>query len=160
MSERKTRPTVPHDKWVRERLSADGEFAREYLQAAIEEDEPKVLLFALRDLAEARGMAQVAEASGIPRESLYRALGPRGNPRFSTLAAIMKAIGMRLTVHAQVLLGNDLRKTTAASGKPSFRQRSDVYPLLRQRVTTQANPSVPQTKPSPGQRSGRGSRKR
>jgi hypothetical protein len=46
------------------------------------------------------GMAQVAEAAGIPRESLYRALGPRGNPRFSTLTAIMKAIGMRLTVTA------------------------------------------------------------
>jgi probable addiction module antidote protein len=100
MSERKARAIVSHENWVRERLSADGEFAREYLQAAIEDDDPRVLLFALRDLAEAQGMAQVAEASGIPRESLYRALGSRGNPRFSTLAAIMKGIGMRLTVTA------------------------------------------------------------
>jgi DNA-binding phage protein len=55
MSERKARATVSHENWVRERLSADGQFAREYLQAAIEDDEPRVLLFALRDLAEAQG---------------------------------------------------------------------------------------------------------
>lgn len=46
------------------------------------------------------GMAQVAEAAGIPRESLYRALGPRGNPQFSTLTVIMKPIGLRLMVTA------------------------------------------------------------
>ncbi|MGH8568521.1 MAG: addiction module antidote protein [Gammaproteobacteria bacterium] len=100
MSERKACASVPHEQWLRERLRVDDEFAREYLQAAIEDDDPRVLLFALRDLAEAQGMAQVAEAAGIPRESLYRALGPRGNPRFSTLTAIMKAIGMRRTVTA------------------------------------------------------------
>ena len=107
MNERKACATVPHEQWLRERQRVDAEFAREYLQAAIDDDDPRVLLFALRDLAGGivfyfvgLGMAQVAEAAGIARESLYRALGPRGNPRFSTLTAIMKAIGMRLTVTA------------------------------------------------------------
>ena len=44
--------------------------------------------------------AKVAKAAGIERESLYRALSPRGNPRLSTLVAVTKAIGLKLTVEA------------------------------------------------------------
>jgi len=62
-------------------------------------DEPSVLLIALRRVAEARGgIAKVAKAAGIERESLYRALSIRGNPRLSTLVAVTKAIGLKLTV--------------------------------------------------------------
>ena len=43
-------------------------------------------------------MAKVAEAAGMPRESLYRALSLKGNPRLSTLAAILKAAKLKLTV--------------------------------------------------------------
>ena len=53
MNERKACATVPHEQWLRERQRVDAEFAREYLQAAIDDDDPRVLLFALRDLAEA-----------------------------------------------------------------------------------------------------------
>jgi probable addiction module antidote protein len=83
-------------------LKEDDEFAVEYLKAALEDtEEPKVLLIALRRLAEARGgVARVAKAAGIERESLYRALSPRGNPRLSTLVAVTRAIGMKLTVEA------------------------------------------------------------
>jgi probable addiction module antidote protein len=64
-------------------------------------DEPAVLLIALRRIAEARGgIAKVAKAAGIERESLYRALSERGNPRLSTLVAVTKAVGLRLTVDA------------------------------------------------------------
>ena len=90
-----------HDAIVRE-LRDDPEFAAEYLKAAIDDsDEPRVLLLALRQIAEARGgLAKVARAAGIERESLYRALSQRGNPRFSTLVAVAKAVGLRLTVEA------------------------------------------------------------
>jgi len=82
-------------------LRKDPEFAAEYLRAALEEDdEPGVLLIALRQLAQAQGIAKVAKAAGIQRESLYRALSPRGNPRLSTLVAVTKAIGLKLTVEA------------------------------------------------------------
>lgn len=57
-------------------------------------------MIALRHLAQARGIAKVAKAAGIERESLYRALSRRGNPRLSTLVAVTKAIGLRLTVEA------------------------------------------------------------
>jgi probable addiction module antidote protein len=43
-------------------------------------------------------MAKVAKAAGVPRESLYRALSSGGNPRFSTLHAILKAAGLKIAV--------------------------------------------------------------
>ena len=75
-------------------------FAAEYLKAALEDtDEPEVLLIALRHIAEARGgLAKIAKAAGIQRESLYRALSAHGNPRLSTIVGVMKAVGLRLTV--------------------------------------------------------------
>ena len=74
--------------------------AAEYLKAAMEDtEEPQVLLIALRQIAEARGgISKIAKAAGIERESLYRALSPRGNPRLSTLFAVTKAMGLTLTV--------------------------------------------------------------
>jgi len=96
----KIQNTGSHDEFMRNELRNDLEFAAEYLRAALEEeDEPKVLLIALRRIAEARGgIAQVAKAAGVERESLYRALSPRGNPRLSTLVAVTRAVGLKLTV--------------------------------------------------------------
>jgi probable addiction module antidote protein len=98
----KRKASIPHDKAIVQELRDDPEFAAEYLKAAMEEsDEPQVLLIALRHVAEARGgIASVAKAAGIKRESLYRALSEKGNPRFSTLVAVTKAIGMKLTLEA------------------------------------------------------------
>ena len=91
--------SVSHDEAMVRRLRKDPEFAAEYLKAALEdEDEPRVLLIALRHLAQAQGVAKVAKAAGIELESLYRALSERGNPRLSTLFAVTKAVGLRLTV--------------------------------------------------------------
>lgn len=97
----KRKVSVSHDDSIVRRLRRDSSFATEYLKAALEEgDEPRVLLIALRHLAQAQGIARVAKAAGIERESLYRALSARGNPRLSTLVAVTKAIGLRLTVEA------------------------------------------------------------
>lgn len=98
----KRKASISHDEAIVRELRDNPEYAAEYLKAAIEEsDEPQVLLIALRHLAEAKGgLAKVAKAAGIERESLYRALSPKGNPRLSTLVAVTKAIGMKLTVEA------------------------------------------------------------
>jgi probable addiction module antidote protein len=97
----KRKASISHDDAVVRRLRKDPEFAAEYLRAALEDaDEPRVLLIALRQLAQAQGIAKVARAAGIERESLYRALSARGNPRLSTLVAVTKAIGLKLTVEA------------------------------------------------------------
>lgn len=93
--------TISHDEAIVRRIRKDPEFAAEYLKAALEDaDEPRVLLIALRHVAQARGIAKIAKAAGIERESLYRALSARGNPRLSTLYAVAKAVGLKLTVEA------------------------------------------------------------
>jgi probable addiction module antidote protein len=90
--------TVSHRERLVAELRADPRLAAEYLNAAAEDGDPRVYLAALRTVAEAEGMAKVAKAAGVPRESLYRALSPGGNPRFSTLHAILKAAGLKLAV--------------------------------------------------------------
>jgi probable addiction module antidote protein len=76
----KDKTSVSHDDVMIKKLRERPRFAAEYLKAAMEEtDEPEVLLMALRHIAEARGgLAKVAKAAGIERESLYRALSARG----------------------------------------------------------------------------------
>jgi probable addiction module antidote protein len=93
---------VSHDEYMIGELRKNPSFAVEYLKVALEDaGEPAVLLIALRRIAEARGgVAKVAKAAGIERESLYRALSAKGNPRLSTLVAVTKAVGLRLTVEA------------------------------------------------------------
>lgn len=91
--------SVSHDEALVRELRADPAYAAEYLQAAMEDtEEPAVLLIALRHVSEAYGMADVAKAAGIKRESLYRALSPTGNPTLKTLTAVLKAVGLRLAV--------------------------------------------------------------
>jgi probable addiction module antidote protein len=95
----KRKTSVSHDGTIIRRLRKDPKFAAAYLKAALDdEEEPRVLLIALRHLAQAQGIAKVAKAAGIERESLYRALSAHGNPRPSTLVAVTRAIGLKLTV--------------------------------------------------------------
>lgn len=105
MKSTKTPASRPHDDAIVEMLKADPEFANEYLAAALEEageaGGQAALLAALRHIAEAQGMAAVAERAGIPRESLYRALSPRGNPTIRTLLAVLGAAGLHLAVTRQ-----------------------------------------------------------
>lgn len=73
----------------------------QYIETVLEEDDPALLLVALRNVAESQGgMAMMAKNSGLSRESLYRTLSENGNPKISTLIAIMKALGLHLSVRA------------------------------------------------------------
>lgn len=70
-----------------------------YLDAALEDGDPRVLLQAVRDVAAVRGgMAALARRAGIPRESLYRMLSSRGNPSYAAVRSILGAVGFRLSV--------------------------------------------------------------
>jgi len=89
---------VSHRERLVAELRADPALAAAYLNAAAEDEDPRVYLTALRTLAEAEGTARVAKAAGVPRESLYRALFLGGNPRFPTLYAILRAAGLKLAV--------------------------------------------------------------
>ena len=69
-----------------------------YLDACLEEDpgDGSVVRAALHDIARAQGMTQLAKASGITREGLYKALSPTGNPEFSTILKVIKALKIKL----------------------------------------------------------------
>jgi len=83
-----------------ESLRDAGE-AKEYLNAALEEDDPELFLLALRNVAEAQGgMGQLAEKAKLNRESLYKMLSERGNPELRSLDALLHALGFRLAVTA------------------------------------------------------------
>ncbi len=71
-----------------------------YLSAVLEENDPDLLIAALGDIARARGMAKLAEDSGLNRESLYKALRPGAKPRFDTIFRIMKALNINIQAKA------------------------------------------------------------
>jgi probable addiction module antidote protein len=77
-----------------------------YLDACLVDDpgDGSLIRAALNDISRARGMSQLARDTGISREGLYRALGADGNPEFSTVLKVIKALGLRLhaePAHAQ-----------------------------------------------------------
>jgi len=71
-----------------------------YLTDIIETNNPALLASALGDIARARGMSEIAKASGIPREALYKALRPDAQPRFDTINRVCAAMGVRLVAQA------------------------------------------------------------
>jgi len=69
-----------------------------YMTEALDSNDPGFIADALGVIARARGMTQVAREAGLSRESLYRALGPEGNPELSTLLRVLGVLGLRLSV--------------------------------------------------------------
>jgi probable addiction module antidote protein len=77
----------------------DPDEAVEYLNAALEDGEPKVFLLALKDVVESHGgMSKLATSTSLNRENLYRMLSSKGNPELKSLRTLLRAMGMQLTV--------------------------------------------------------------
>jgi probable addiction module antidote protein len=76
----------------------DEETIRAYLSAALEDSNPDAFLLALGNVAKARGMTQLAEAAGVGRQSLYKALAPGAQPRYDTVLKLISALGLKLAV--------------------------------------------------------------
>lgn len=75
----------------------DEEMISEYITAALEDPNPDVFLAAVRDVARARGMTQLAKETGLGRESLYKALAPGAKPRYDTVLKLLHALGVKLS---------------------------------------------------------------
>jgi probable addiction module antidote protein len=69
------------------------EYAIEYLNAILEDNDPDLLLLGLRDVARAYGFTQIAGSTGLNRESLYKALSKGRNPRIGTIMNVLSAMG-------------------------------------------------------------------
>ncbi|MBK6654060.1 addiction module antidote protein [Zoogloea sp.] len=76
---------------------SDEETIAEYLTAALDDPNPDVFLAAIRDVARARGMAQLAKDAGLGRESLYKALTPGAKPRYDTVLKLLHALGVKIS---------------------------------------------------------------
>lgn len=78
-----------------EHLKTDEDIAN-YLTLVLEDNDPAEFSHALGIIARARGMTEVARASGLTREALYKALRPSAQPRFDTIARVCGALGVQL----------------------------------------------------------------
>ncbi len=76
----------------------DPEEAAAYIEAVLELDDSAALLLALRQVAKAHGMAEVARRADVGEKSLFRALSENGNPTITTLHKVLHAVGLRLSV--------------------------------------------------------------
>lgn len=74
------------------------EVIAEYLTAALEDDDPNIFLTAVGNVAKARGMTQIAQATGLGRESLYKALAPGAKPKYDTVLKVLRSLGVRIAV--------------------------------------------------------------
>ena len=77
----------------------DEETIAEYLTAALEDPNPDMFLVAVKTVARAHGMAQLAKDTGLGRESLYKALAPGAKPRYDTILKVLRGLGVKL--HAE-----------------------------------------------------------
>jgi probable addiction module antidote protein len=77
------------------------EEAAAYLNAALEEGSQEAFLLALRDVAEVRGLSQLARETNHNRENLYRILSSKGNPQLSSLNSLLNSFGLRLAVEVE-----------------------------------------------------------
>ena len=88
---------VSYQGYVLESLK-DPEEAAAYIEAVLELDDSAALLLALRQVAKAHGMAEVARRADVGEKSLFRALSENGNPTITTLHKVLHAVGLRLSV--------------------------------------------------------------
>ena len=90
---------VSHEKEQIREFRKDPRRAIEYLNSAIavafEENDPELVLTALATVARARGMTRVAKDADLKRESLHRMLSNRGNPEWSSIFRVFKALDLR-----------------------------------------------------------------
>ena len=95
--------TIKIAKWDTADYLKTKEDVAGYLDAALEDGDPKLLKVALGNIARSKGMTEIAGIAGLSRASLYKALSPRGNPEFATVTKVLKALGLRLSVAAEAL---------------------------------------------------------
>ena len=87
-------------RWNPSEHLATAEEMAAYLNAALEEDDMRLILASLGDIARAKRMAAVAQDTGLGRESLYKSLSTEGNPEFATILKVVRAVGLRFRVTA------------------------------------------------------------
>ncbi|GGZ39300.1 addiction module antidote protein [Asticcacaulis endophyticus] len=78
----------------------DPKTAVAYLAAIFEDGDAEEIRVALNDVARAHGISDLSRETGLSREALYKAFGSNGNPTLTTLLAVFKALGLKLSIAA------------------------------------------------------------
>ncbi|MGR3318261.1 MAG: addiction module antidote protein [Candidatus Anammoxibacter sp.] len=99
------KPSRPFRETQLEMLQ-DSELAALYLEEALADGDMELFKLALKNVADARlgGMTALSKSTDITRESLYRALSAKGNPRLETLTKVLHAVGLRISVTPEATL--------------------------------------------------------
>jgi probable addiction module antidote protein len=96
-------------KSISERLTAydpaedlgSDEAISTFMSEAFKTNDVAYIAHALGVVARAKGMAQIADQTGLSREQLYRSFSAKGNPTLKTTLAVMNALGVQLTAKTQ-----------------------------------------------------------
>lgn len=75
--------------------------AAEYLKASLEDGSQEIFLMALKDVADAKGITEIARETNLNRENLYRILSSKGNPKLRSLNSVLHSIGLKLSVEVE-----------------------------------------------------------
>jgi probable addiction module antidote protein len=102
--------TTETTKWDSAEYLDGPEAIAAYIEAALEDGDPRVVSHALGNIARAKGMTQIAKETGITRAGLYKALSAEGDPRLTTFLGVMKSLGLSIAVHP-------MRSTSSDPGK-------------------------------------------
>ena len=95
----KSGPSRSHEQATVESFRKDPEFAAEYLNSVLEDGDQEELMLALRRMSKAfGGIQKLAGEANLNANTLYRTLSPKGNPELKSLRAVLRAMGMQLTV--------------------------------------------------------------
>ena len=76
----------------------DPEMIADYLEVALEDGDPALIAKALGSIARSKGMTEIAKKTGVTREGLYKALSAKGDPKLTTFLAVIKSLGLKITV--------------------------------------------------------------
>jgi probable addiction module antidote protein len=90
--------TLKTTRWDAADFLTDRERIAAYLDAVLDDGDPELIKAALGDVARAKGMGDIADATGLSRTSLYKALSQNGNPEFMTVVKVLRSLGLRLGV--------------------------------------------------------------
>ena len=118
-------------------LLQDPQEARIYLNAALEDEDYRVFLLALKDVAKAYGISRIASETSLNRESLYKTLSETGNPQISSLVALLRAVGVRLTTEViakDSFVEQKEENLQVAANVISFSERRFAKPQIAGRV--------------------------
>ena len=135
--------TLPWDP--AEHLKTEEDMAA-YLNAALEESDLSLIMATLGDIARARKMTIVAQETGLGRESLYKSLSANGNPEFSTVLKVIRALGLRLQAAVTTGEAND-----RGNANLTQQERKDVLDLLRDNIRDDYREAGPDVRDLPQQ---------